>query len=831
MSSFLVLLRHSLRALRRAPGFSLSVIATLALALGPGVALLSLAEQIFWRPLPLPQPERLVVLDPPQRPFRGRTSQWSQFSMVMSYPEYRRLAAWEAGPFEGVAARAPVRLALDAGGATEEIQAELVSGNYFDVLGVRAAEGRLLAPSDDLREGDHPLAVLSWGSWQRRFGGDPEIAGRAVSVNGRAFTVVGVAQREFRSLELEFAPELWLPMAMKPVATPLWDHLDEPQSRWLNAVARLRPGLDAASAEKLVNDFYPQVSAEVVEAFKFDADARQRFLERRLALLPGGRGRSNLRGETGRALLAILALVALLFALACANLANLFAARATRLERDFTVRLALGSTRSELARRILAEAALLSLAAVTAGAFIAFALPRWLPDLLSPTLGDLAPAASPLLLAGAVALVVAATLGAGLLPALTATRGEVAERLRSSAAAALGGRGAARVRVLLVGVQVVLSTAILIGAGLLVRSLVRLADRDPGFRTAGVLTFSLDPRLTGLSLEAERQLVDRVESELARLPGVDSVARAEIPLLTNTVASTTLNIVGRPAAEGERHEARLDYVTPDYFRTLGIPLRAGRTFTAADRRDGARVAIVNERLVRENFAGLEPLGQRLAGGADRGEVEIVGVVGDVLSANLREQSESFVYFPYDQQHAGDASVFYLRTAGPPSALIDSVRRRLLELAPGVPVEDLEPLADQARESLALERATAGIAAALGGVAALLSAVGLYGVLAYTVDARRRELAVRAALGAAPTGLGRWVLAHAAPPVAAGLAAGAAVAFAGSRLLERLLFGVPPHDPATFATVVVGLLVVACAATLVPTLRALRVQPALVLRED
>jgi predicted permease len=563
----------------------------------------------------------------------------------------------------------------------------------------------------------------------------------------------------------------------------------------------------------------------------FTEEATKRYLDRRLELLPGGRGRSDLRGDAGRALFAVLGLVGLLLALACANLANLFASRATRHERELTVRLALGARRGDLVRRILVEAFLLAAVAAGLGLALVAVLGRVLPARLADQPGAIVPESSPLLVGWAIALALVAALGSGLLPALALTRGGIAERLRSSAASALGGLRGARTRRVLVGVQVALSAPILIGAGLAVRSLDTLTRRHPGLETAGVVMFRVDPRLTGLSLEAESELVDRLERELAALPGVTGVARGEITLLENSVRTSSLEIVGRETDPESGVASRFDTVSTGYFETLGIPIRRGRGFSEADRRGSTQVVVVSEKFARDHFPGEDPIGRRFRWGGDDVESEIVGVAGDVLTGNQRETEAAFAWVPWAQAHDGSATTFYVRAAGSPEALAPTLRRRVAEVAPGLPVVELRTLAAQARRSLRVERITASLASGLGILAALLAAIGLYGVLAYAVDARRRELALRAALGAAPGELGRWVLGHAAAPVAAGLAIGVAAAFGASGVLEKLLFGIAPRDPATFAAVVGGLLAVALAAALVPARRALAIEPAAALREE
>jgi len=830
MSHPLSSLRRHLALLRRAPAFSFAVIATLALVVGPAVALLSLIEQIYWKALPLPHAEQLVVFQTPDRPYSGSTDISSDFSIPLSYPEYQTFASWERSPFSGVAARVPAQVALSFGGSTDEVTGELVTGTYFDTLGVQPAVGRLLSPADDRNVGGHPVVVLSWGAWHRRFGGSRDVVGRTVSINGRPMTVLGVAQRSFQSLEIGFVPELWIPMTMRPVVSPLSGDLDNPRSRWLNVVARLAPGMERSDAEAQANVVYRNSSAEIAKLLThWDDQARQRFVDRHLTLLPGGRGRSDLRGRFGDALMLVLGLVGLLFALACANLANLFTARATRHQRSLTVRLAVGATRGDLARHLLAEAGLLSTLGVATGVGLALTLPRLFPSWMPENLAGMVPQASPLILLLVAGVALLATLGSGLLPAITTTAGDLAERLRSTAGSALGGHRHVRVRQLLVGLQVAFSTAILLGAGLLVRSIAHLADRDPGYRTADILTFKIDPRLTGYSLEQEKAVGDRIESSLAALPGVSEVARAESPLLEDWLWRNSVKIVGR-SEEDNNAVTRVDVVTPAYFSTLGVPLRAGRMFDDRDRAGGAQVTIVNQAFVDKLLGGGNAIGELVQSGT-HGPYEIVGVVGNVLSANLREDPQPFSYLPFAQQHDGSATSFFLRTDGDPARVAASVRQTISAIDPQLPVVDLRTLANQARRSLALERQTAAIASALGATAALLAAIGLYGVLAYVVDSRRRELALRAAMGAEPRSLLGWVAGQAATPVGAGLVAGILLALAGGRLLAGLLFGVSAFDPLSIASVFGGIAFVALAASLAPSRRALGVQPAAALRDE
>jgi len=830
LAAFLGPLRRAARTLLRAPGFSVAVVATLVLVIGPGVALLSVVEQIFWRELPLPNAGELVVFQPPQGPFNGSSSQSSDFSVPLTYSDYRAFAEPEESPFSGVVARGRVGLALSWDGTTEEIEAAIVSGNYFDVLGVTPAAGRLLHADDDRVPRGHPVVVLSWAAWQRRFGGDPAVVGRAVDVNGQPMTVLGVAMHGFSSLEVGYAPELWIPMAMKAVATPLSDNLENRRSRWLSVVGRLKPGADRAAAAAWATRAFRASNLETLATFSPSEELRARYLEKKIDLLDGARGRSDLRGRFGDALKMLLGLVGLLFALACANLANLFLARSTRHERELTVRLAIGAGRGHLVAHLLAEAGLLATAAALLGTALALTLPAALPSLLPDDLAGIQPEASPLLIALVIALSLAATLGCGLLPALASTRGDLGDRLRRSGAGSIGGHGTTGQRRLLVGVQMALSVAILVGAGLLARSIAGLTERDPGYRVDRVLSFAVDPRLKGDSLEREKATVERIAEEIGALPGVTAVGHSEVPLLMDWRTTNSIEFPGRERGENDDWMARFDTASPGYFEALGFRLSEGRWPTAADRDPEAPVAVVSEEFARRYFPEGSAVGQRFTWG-DRPQHEIVGVFGDIVAADLREEAPPFVYLSFAAEHHGSASFFYVRTSGDPTQLGDAVRRTVAGIDPHLPVTELRSLAAQRRVSLGIELQSAAIASALGLIAALLAAIGIYGVLAYAVDARRRELALRSALGAGPRALVTWVVGHATAPVAAGLVVGVALALAGGRLVGSLLYGIGPADPFTFASVSVALLGVAATATLVPARRAVETDPSSALRDE
>ena len=825
--------RQALRGLRHRPGFAALAIGTLALGIGVNAIFFSLLEQLTLRPLPVAAPHELVVIGAPG-PNQGRTTRHSEFSFPVSYPMYRDLL--RSRSLAGLLARFPTQVSLSNGATTERVQGELVSGNYFEVLGVGADLGRPLTAGDDVTRGGHPVVVLNHDTWRRRFGGDPGVVGSTVRLNGHPMTVIGVARQGFRGVEFGTVPEVWIPIAMKKVATPLWEDLDNRRTAWLNLMGRLRPGVTLEQAKAELDTIYSRVlQDEIVEITSARPGFRERFLAKRLELLPGARGRSDLRGRFSQQLWTLAAMAGVVLLVACANLANLLAARASRRRREIAMRLALGATGWRIARQWLVESTLYALGGAVLGLVVAAAGVRALIGMLPFPGADQAFSSDPDTRLALFALVAALATGAlvALLPVREALWRDLAARLREETGSTAG-HFQLRWRRAVVALQVALSIVVLAAAGLLARSLAELAGRDLGFRTGNLLTFSLEPTLNGYSVEAGRDLVLRLKEELAAIPGVQSVALGDIPVLAQSVSSATVWIEGYDAADGEDMNPRFNDVSPGFFATLGLPLLRGRDFTAVDRQGTPPVAVVNEVMAQRYFAGQDPIGRRFGFGArEEGDVgvEIVGVVRDGPSAHVREEVERFVYLPFAQADEGYGATFYLRTAGEPSLLAGPVRDLVRRHDPHLPVFDLATMENQIETGLYVERLGASLATGFGALATFLAALGLYGVLAYSVAQRRREMGVRIALGAGARQLFRMVVREGLRPVVAGVVAGLLLAWPAVRAIRGMLWGVPAADPWTFGAVLVGLVVVAVGACSLPAWRATRVQPWLALRQE
>ena len=827
--------RDAVRMLAKGPAFTATVVAMLGLGVGANVAIFTLLDQLLLRALPVREPERLVVLDAPGA-HRGSTHRYSGFSSPLSYPMYRDLRDGVPA-FEGVLARLPVSLNLALGQESERVEGELVSGNYFDLLGVGAARGRLLRPEDDITRLGHPVAVLSHGFWTRRMGADPAAVGREVSINGRAFTVLGVAAPGFHGLEIGRSTDVFVPMMMKPWITPTWDGLDERRTLWLDAVARLKPGVSAREAESAANAVYAGVlRAEIEEIADVPQSFRERFLAKRLTLLPAVNGRSDLRGQFGAPLVALMAMVGLVLLIACANVANLLTARATARRRELAVRVAMGASRGRLLQQLLLEGLALAL---LGGAF-GLLLAGWAADALLAALGGdgqaLGLQAAPdrrVLLFTLGTSVLAALLFGGL-PALHASRGALAGTLHDAGATVAGARGAARLRQALVTGEVALSLLLLCGAFLFARSLGNLRALDPGFSQRAALSFTVQPALSGYSEAQTAALVERLRRDLLAQPGIEHAAAADIPVLTGNNASSTVAVDGYEPREGENMNVAFNFVTADYFETLGVPLLRGRALLDGDAAGAPRVAVVNETFARRFWPGGDALGRRF-GPARRDDpraIEIVGVAKDARYAGLRDEIPALVYVPRAQLDDGmGQTTFYVRGQASAAALAEAVRATVRRIDPRLPVVDLGTLQAVVDEALLVERLTARLAAAFGLLATLLAASGLYAILAFSVARRTREIGVRMAVGAERRAVLGLVLGDVLRLALVGIALGLGAALALGRLVESQLFGLHAADPWTLLAAAGVLLAVVLAAGFLPARRATLVDPVTALRVD
>ncbi len=842
-------LHTALRSLRRSPGFAAVVILTLGLGIGANTAIFTLLDQVVLRRLPVPAAEALVQLDGPGA-FSGRT----ELGRAFSYPMFRDLSEG-TGATATLIARAPASVVLRADRDGERVSAEMLSGNTFDTLGVTPALGRFFTPADDTAAAP-PVLVLSDTAWTRFFDRAPDVLGRRVVVNATAMTVVGVARPGFNGIVSNESPAIFVPIAAMPAIRPTWQGLEDRRFRWLQIVGRLAEGVDRTAATAALDVRYKQVNAHeltAVPAFAALSDQfKTNFRAKTLVVTDASRGISEIRGALGTPVALLMGMVGLVLLIACANVANLLLARATGRQREMSVRLALGATRGHLVRQTLVESVVVAVAGGMVGSLVAI----WLGDLLLAVLPlelfNTALATTPDgRIAAFTALVSMATvLLFGLAPALRGSDIDVNRALKEEAAAA--GVQHARFRKGLVVAQIALSTLLVAGAALFAQSLMNLRTLGPGFDTARIVTFALDATLSGHAPESARALYRTLADRLATLPGATAVSYAAEAVLIGNVSARTVQVQGYAPQQGEDMNPWTNEVGPDYFRTLGIPMVAGRGFTARDAEGAPRVAVVNETFAKYFFGNESPLGRRFGFRAegDPGRWEIVGVVKDTAYSQVRpgesdaldelapgrglglSRQPRVVYTPFLQTSEVDELTFYLRAdAGAAAGLPALARAAVRDADAALPVFRLTTMDATVDGSLATERLLALLSLLFGALATVLAAVGLFGVMSYTVARRTREIGIRIALGAARRQVLRLVLGEVLALTLGGIALGLPAAWAAGRAAESQLFGLSPLDPLSLAGAAVVLAFVGLAAGYVPARRAAATEPVLALRTE
>jgi predicted permease len=822
-------IKFAARGLRKNLGFSVVIILTLGLGIGANAAIFSLMDQVLLRPLPVREPGQLVLFDGPGA-FMGRTMN----NMTFSYPMYADLRDRNE-VLSGLIARMPSAMTVVWQGKSERASGDLVTGNYFEVLGVRPAIGRLFSAADDRTPGAHPVAVLSYGYWQRRFASDPSVINQSILVNGHPLTIIGVSERGFAGVEVGSSRDVMVPVMMKAQMTPTWNDLDNRLSRWLNVMGRLKPGVTAKEAEVQLNVVYRQINAQEIETIPNSSKTfRERYLTKHLDVLPGARGLSDLRSQFSKPLMVLMSMVGVVLLIACVNVANLLLARSTSRQKEIAVRRALGASRVRIVRQHLVESLLLAVA----GAVVGLALAVWTGRVLLAVLpGDQATQtlqASPdLRVIGFTMLLAALTaLVFGIMPAFAATRPAVTMALKEEAGAVAGGGRQARVRRALVAGQVALSMLLVAGAGLFGRSLFNLRSVNTGFDVENLLTFSMDPSLSGYSFERSVQLYEQIQAAIGALPGVRGVSMSEIGPFTGNGWSVTIKVDGYERKEGEDMNPSVDGIGTRYFATMGVPLIAGREFTEKDVMGAPRVAIINQTMARYFFGDTNPIGRRFGFARDKATaIEIVGVVRDIRTLQMNQAPRRYAYLPYRQDESLTELTFDVRVVGDTQAAAAGVRQAVQRLDPNMPIYNMKTMAAQVSESLFVERMVAALSMAFGGLATLLAAVGLYGVMSYAVARRTREIGIRIALGAERSRVLWLVLKEVALLAGVGIAVGLLGAFYVTRKVESELFGLSPHDPATLTGAVVLLLVVAFAAGFLPARRAATIDPMIAMRTD
>ncbi len=839
LDSILQDVRYGARALQRTPVFTFAVVLTLALGIGANTAIFTLLDRVLLRTLPVTDPGALVVLGPgAQMGTRGSDGPPERDASLFSYPLYQDFER-HTDAYSGLAAVCsfPVTAYLESltpapGQAPDQATALLVSGNLFRLLGAPVPLGRALTPEDDAASAGQPVVVLSHGLWTRRFGQDPAILGRVLRANGSEYVVVGVAGPEFRGLSPGFDIDLWVPMAMQARLMRDASFLGDRNTMWLRLIGRLRPGVSAEQARARTSDLFRRLVTEEAGT-EVTPDTKAAIARLATDVVPFAKGFPHLRQRWGRPLLVLMAVVGLVLLIACANVGNLLLARASSRQRELSMRLALGAGRRRLARQLLTESAMLSALGGAVGLLVA----QWTLHFLIGILSSRGAAAIDTSLDGrvllfALAVTTVAAFLFGLVPALRATRVEIQAALRNSSTTS-GGKGDGwRIRRALVIFQVAVSLCLLVGAGLLLRSLGYLRGQELGFRSEGVLLVEIDPQGGGIDTQRLPQLHRALLDRIGALPGVSAASLSLYGLLSGAQRIEDVAVDGYAARPDEDTRAQVLFATPRYFDAIGVPIASGRAFNDRDRDGGQQVAIVSESFARAFFGDHPAVGRRfgLDGPTSSRDIEIVGTVHDTKPTDLRENPPRLIYRPADQV-AGYLNSIEIRTSGDPVLIAPQVRRAIAEIEPNLPVLDVTPLSAQVDASLREERMLGQLTGLFGAVALLLAAIGLHGVLAYGVTQRASEIGVRLALGAGRRQVLWMVLKQAMVWVAIGIAIGLAATLALGRLLASLLFGLDPLDPMTILVAGSTLVAVAVGAAYWPARRAARLDALTALRSE
>jgi predicted permease len=829
---------YVLRQFRKSPLFAVASILTLALGIGANTAIFTLADQLILRLLPVKDPQRVVAVVA-----KGKYYGDSMGMNALSYTMYQTIRD-KNQVFSQMMCRRPIPFTATVHSESDVLSGELVSGNYFPLLGVKAAAGRVFDANDDLHVSASPVAVLSYGYWKSRFAASDEIIGRTILVNNYPLTIVGVSQSGFDGLEPGLPTQVFVPMMMTPALFP---HLDfarmfDSRLRWLNVYGRLKPGMTLERAKAGLQTVFHQIlEAEVLEAGFAHATPydKQQFLKMWPDVIPGGQGNAILKRQYEKPLLMLMGVTGFVLLIACANLASLLAARAVVRQKEIAVRLAIGSSRARIVQQLMTESLLLSLVGGLAGIGLAIAMVKslltFLPENSMGYAGGYTIASSPDLriLSFALGLSLFTGLIFGLIPALQAARPDIADTLKAKAVSVTGGAAQIHFRKFLVTAQITLSLLLLIGASLFIRSLANLHSVDPGFRTRNLAQFSVDLASIAYDRKDANVFFNQLEARLEHLPGIEAAGMANNPVLTNSDWESAILVDGRENKPGEAANSYINRVSRGYFKSLGIHLLAGRTFRESDTADSPKVVVVSESFAKYYFGQRSPIGQRIGRGFDRSaprDMEIVGVVNDINYQDLRQKQFRQLYLCAPQGY-NFGNTIYLSTKGNPRNALASARRLVHEMEPKVPVKNTKAVEHQLEESLVTERMIASLSTVFTILAVALAILGLYGVMAYMVTQRAREIGIRIALGALFGNVVWLVMREVVLVVAAGIAVAVPLSLTLSRFIGSALYGIAPTDPISIATAALLLAGIAMLAGFVPARRAATADPLDVLRYE
>lgn len=828
-------IRLAIRMLLKTPFVTAIAVASLALGIGANAAIFSLFNEILLQPLPVTEPSRLVNLGAPgPKPGSQSCSQAGGCEVVFSYPMYKDLQQQQT-VFTGIAAHVSFGANLSVRNEPLTGAGMFVSGSYFPVLGLQPALGRLLGPADDEVIGANFVTVLSYEFWQERFGAAADVIGQNVMVNGKTLNIVGVAPRGFRGTTLGNRPMVFVPISMREVLEARRPAFENRRSYWAYLFARLKPGVSMDQALASLNTSYARIISEVEAPLQegMSDKTMQSFKTKKLTMEAGQRGQSQVHTEAQTPLFMLFGITGIVLLIACANIANLLLARGANRATEMGVRLALGASRRQLLVQLLTESVLLAIVGGIASLLVAQWTLRGIGSLLPPE----AAATFSLtiqwpVVVFATGLSVATGLIFGMFPALHSTRADLISTIRAGAGQIAGGTAASRFRAVLVTVQIALSMMLLISAGLFLKSLVNVSKVDLGVNVEQVVTFGLSPERNAYDSTRSSQLFERVEREMAAIPGVTAVASSLVPLLAGSNWGTDVYVQGFAHGPDVDNNARYNEIGSGYMAALGVRILSGREFTDADRLGSSRVAIVNETFAKKFNLGTDAVGKFISDrGADSLNIQIVGLVQDAKYSEVKGEVPPLFFRPWRQDPRVGSMYFYVKTTLPPEQLLRTIPATIKRIDPGLPVEDLKTMPQQIRENIFLDRMISILSAAFAVLATLLAGVGLYGVLAYSVAQRTREIGVRMALGADSGQVKRLVMRQIGGMLLAGGIFGVAAALGLGRAAQSLLFGLEGHDPIVFVLSIVLLAGIAALAGYAPARRAAQVDPMQALRYD
>lgn len=830
---------YAVRHLLGRPGFSVVVVAMLALGIGATTAMFSWVHTMLLQPLPVSEPEQLVNLSAPgPKPGSNSCSFAGDCDNVFSYPMFRDLQAQQE-VFTGIAGHRFFRANLAYEGQTLASAGVLVSGNYFDVLGLTPAVGRLFVPADEPQVGESAIVVLSYNYWRSAFGGDPGVVGRTVVVNGETLSIVGVGPAGFSGTTIGAQPQIFVPLSMRWLMEPTVPRNAENRlAYWIYAFARLRPGVTIEQASAAINIIYSGILNDIEAPLNefLPPDVLERFRQKRIGLAPGAHGQSDIPQAAGQPVTLLFGVTTLVLLIVCVNIANLMLARGAARTGELAIRASIGASPRNLLLQSLTEAALLAaiggLCSLPLAAGILAGIEAMLP--IVQVGSGLRIELNATVFGFAAAVTLATVLLFGSIPAIKAMRTDPGLVVKGQASLAASSRGMTRFRASLATAQIALSMLLLGLAALFTQSLMNVARVNLGMNVDSLVTFAVSPRLNGYSPQRTMRVFDELEEALAAEPGVTDVASAAVALITDSNSRNSLTVQGFDAGPATDTASSMNAVSAGFFGAMQIPLLAGREFGQVDVGDAPRVAVVNESFLRKFGLGMDAIGTRFAQGSGDGvelDIEIVGIAADAKYSTVKDEIPPQYFLPRRQIDSLGTLAFYVRGSANPDALFATIRRVANAVDPNLPVANLMTMETTIENNVFFDRMVALFSGAFAAVATLLAAIGLYGVLAYNVAQRTRELGVRLALGATPERLRGLVLRQVGWMALIGLALGLVSAVLIGRAAAALLFGLTGDDPDVLAAAAIVLACIVAAAGYLPARRAARVAPMEALRYE